>query len=296
MELRDYLRVFKRRAWIPVVLAIAAVLTAGTIAYLSKPSYAASATVLARNGGKEAIVVSFSQASSSNTVATAVIQKIGLNESVDHLIKRIHVSPASSSLYRITVNDASPNRASAVANEVARQATALFLQMNTEIATTAIDRALIKARDELQQQYGTASTARIKFQQQHPNAAASKDVSVAVQALELQVEEEAAAGAYRTALEQVNRIRINNVQQAATYDARLVDEAVAVPDTGGRMVEILSAGALALLVGIGLVFLLEYLDNAIREPEVVEEMVGAPVIGIIPRATTHSLRAVKGGA
>jgi capsular polysaccharide biosynthesis protein len=83
---------------------------------------------------------------------------------------------------------------------------------------------------------------------------------------------------------------------AATYDARPIDQAVAKPDTGGRLAAILTAGALALFAGIGMVFLLEYLDTAVREPEVAEEIVGAPVIGVIPRANPHTLRTVKGGA
>ena len=56
------------------------------------------------------------------------------------------------------------------------------------------------------------------------------------------------------------------------------------------------AGALALVLGIGLVFALEYLDNSVREPEQVEELMGTPVIGVIPRGTARSLRQAKGGA
>lgn len=296
MELREYWRVLKRRAWIPAVLAVAAVVTAGILVYAAPPSYTATATALARNGGKEAPIVSFTQAVTSNTVAMEVIQQVGLNESVDDLIKRIHVSPAGSSLYRITVTDRNARRASAIATQLATLGSALFLKMNTETASSAIDQAMIKARDELQQQYATASAARVRFQLQHPNLALNKDVNVAVQALELQLEEDAAGDAYRTALGQVNRVRISNVELTATYDARLVDQAVAKPDTGGRAAEILSAGAMALLVGFGLIFLLEYLDNSVREPEAAEQIVGAPVIGIIPRANPHSLRAAKGGA
>jgi capsular polysaccharide biosynthesis protein len=56
------------------------------------------------------------------------------------------------------------------------------------------------------------------------------------------------------------------------------------------------AAALALILGIGLIFVLEYLDNAIRDPEGVEEMVGAPVVAIVPRATAQTFRPAQGGA
>ena len=36
------------------------------------------------------------------------------------------------------------------------------------------------------------------------------------------------------------------------------------------------------MLGIGLVFLVEYLDNTIKTPEDIERYVGLPVLGIIP--------------
>jgi capsular polysaccharide biosynthesis protein len=219
-----------------------------------------------------------------------------LQESVEHLSSRLHVAPAGNSLYRITVTDANANRAAAIADEAGRQASALFLQLNTQSANTAIDQSLARSQDDLRQQYTAASTARITFQLQHPNASASKDVKVAVQMLQLQAEEDSAAAAFRGSLDQANRVRLNGLELAAAYDARLTDKAVARPDTGGRTIEILSAAALALLIGVALIFLLEYLDNAVREPDVAEDMLGAPVIGIIPRANPHSLRTARGGA
>jgi capsular polysaccharide biosynthesis protein len=295
MALRDYWRVFKRRAWIPAVLAIAAIIAAAIVVYSAKPSYAASATVLVKTGtGTPA--VGFVQAATSNSVALAVSQTEGLNESVDQLAKRIHVTFAGGTTYRVTVTDPNPDQAARIANDVARQAATLFVQMNTQGSSGAADQALVKARDDLWQQYAAAVTARVKFLTQHPNPASSKDVNIVVQDLQLQVLQDSAGGAYRSALDQISRMHMLGVEQASTYDARLVDQAVAKPDIGGRLVEILTAGALALFVGIGIVFLLEYLDTAIREPEVAEEIIGAPVIGVIPRANPHTLRAVKGGA
>ena len=51
MELREYWRVFKRRAWIPIVLLVVTVVTAAALTFLSKPQYVASATVQAKATG-----------------------------------------------------------------------------------------------------------------------------------------------------------------------------------------------------------------------------------------------------
>jgi capsular polysaccharide biosynthesis protein len=303
MELRDYWRVFRRRAWIPVLLAVAAVLSAGVLAYLAKPTYTAAATVVAKGSTSTLSVstgvgpvVSFPQAATSNSVAIGVIQKLGLHESVDHLLGRIRVSSIGPNLYRVSVKDATPDVAVAVADEVAREATVLYLQLGTQPLNVAVDEGLAKARDDLQLRYQTAATARLKFQLQHPNAAASKDVTIAYQALQLQLEEEQAAISYRGVLEQIVRDRLNHIAATTGFEARLVDQAVARPDSGGHLVEVLSAGVLALVIGAMVVFLLEYLDTTVREPDAAEEVVGAPVIGVIPRANPQSLRAMKGGA
>ena len=296
MELRYYWRSFKRRAWIPLVLAAAAVITAGLLVVVSKPSYTATATVLAKSSGQSSPAFSFQQAVSSNTVALAVIQKVGLSEPVDALARRVHVVPVSGGLYRISVTDPSAARATAIANALAQEATALFLQLNTTRANATGDQVLTRAADQLRQEYVAAATERVKFSIQHPNAISSKDVGVVIQALQLQIAEDVAASAYRGALDQQSRNRILGLEAASNYDARVVDQAIATPDTGGRIIEILSAAVLALVLGVALIFLLEYLDNAVREPEVAEAIVGAPVIGIIPRASPHSLRTARGGA
>jgi capsular polysaccharide biosynthesis protein len=299
MELRDYWRVFRRRAWIPVVLALAAVLTAGIIAHFSNPTYTAGATVVAKGPTSSvygiAPVVSFPQAATSNTVAAGVIQKLGLHESVDHLVKRIRATWLGNNLFRVTVTDPHPDSAAAVANEVASEAAASYLQLGAPTTNIVVDEGLAKARDYLREQYVVAATANLKFRIQHPNAGVSKDYNLVTQALQLQVEEDAAASAYRGVLDQMSRDRLLRIASITGFDARVVDQAVATPDTSGHVVNVVSAGAIALVLGIGLVFLLDYLDTAIRAPEVAEEIVGAPVIGVIPRATIHSLRSIKGG-
>src|SRR5438270_3647514 len=156
MELRDYWRVFRRRAWIPLLLAVAAVLTTGVMVYLAKPTYSAAATVVAMGSTSNLSyslgigpVVSFPQAATSNSVAVGVVQKLGLHESVDHLLGRIRVTSMGSNLYRVSVTDATPDPAAAVANEVARQAAALYLQLGTQTSNVAVDQGLAKARDDL---------------------------------------------------------------------------------------------------------------------------------------------------
>jgi capsular polysaccharide biosynthesis protein len=48
------------------------------------------------------------------------------------------------------------------------------------------------------------------------------------------------------------------------------------------MLNMLIAFFIGLMVSVGIVFLLEYLDNTVKTQEDVEKLIGIPVIGIIP--------------
>jgi capsular polysaccharide biosynthesis protein len=296
MGLRDYWRVFRRRAWIPLVLVAATVVTAGALALATKPGYTATATVEASapllSTGSTSNQFVFSQVAMSNSLATDVAHRLSLSLSVDQIIGQIHVSSPGSGFYRVSVTDANPQYAAALANAVAQQAVTLYRQLGAQVVTSSIDTKLAGLRDSLRKKYQDAETARLVFQQQHP---ATKDVNLQAQGLVLQLEAETAATNYQGILQQISRQQIDQLSQVGVYDANIIDQAVAKPDTSGRVSAVALASGLALIVGIGLIFLLEFLDNAVRHPEVAEQLVGAPVIAVIPRATGRSLRTAKGG-
>src|SRR4029077_3260400 len=103
MELREYWRVLKRRAWIPIVLLVVTVLTAGALAFLSKPEYVATATVQAKatgaSGNSATQTLSYQEVVASDTLALSVIKQLDLNLTASELTKRIRVTPGHSSLF-----------------------------------------------------------------------------------------------------------------------------------------------------------------------------------------------------
>ena len=50
-----------------------------------------------------------------------------------------------------------------------------------------------------------------------------------------------------------------------------------------KVTKIAIAGILGIMVSIGLVFILEYLDRTIKTPDETEKLLGAPVLGVIPK-------------
>ncbi len=298
MELREYWRILKRRAWIPILLLVVTVLTAGGLALISKPEYKATATVTAKAQGTSGTsqVLSFPEVATSNTVATSVIQKLNLSDTVDQLTKRIKVSSGRSDLFTISITDPDGERAAAIANSVSNEAAALYPKLNASVGTTVFDQDVHAARADFQKRYQDTVKARVTFERQHPNADKSGDVNLVAQDSGLKLEEQAAAAGYATFETQTTNDSVSQIAQATSFGAAVVDKAVAKPDTSSRYLKVAYAAALALVLGIGLIFLLEYMDNSIRDPEAVEELVGSPVVGIIPRASGRTLRPARGGA
>jgi capsular polysaccharide biosynthesis protein len=296
VALPDYIRILKRRWWIPVLLMFVTVLTTGVLVFGASPTYSATAAVFAAGPTTGAArSVTFAQAASSNTLALAVIAKLKLDMSVERLSREITVGIVGPNLYSIKVTDPNPKAAAQLASQVAEQSVVLYRQLAAQAGISSADQALLKARDQLARAYGAAVTARLLYQSQHPSAfdpkAPIRDVSISAQAIQLQLQEQAASLAYSQALAAVNRQGLDQVTKAQDYSAFVLDQPIATPNTQVRVPEVAFAGAAALLVGIGLAFVLEHLRRkSLLEAESVEEMVGAPVIGIIPRANPQTFR------
>jgi capsular polysaccharide biosynthesis protein len=60
------------------------------------------------------------------------------------------------------------------------------------------------------------------------------------------------------------------------------------PDNPKPLLNMAIAFFLGLMVSVGIVFLLEYLDNTIKTPDDIEKLLGIPVIGTIPLITDVS--------
>lgn len=315
MEIREYLRILRRRAWIPIALVVATVVATGVLVYLSKPEYTATATVIAK-APAGSISLNFGEVVASNTVALRVRQELKLGMTAADLASAVKVNSGRSSIYSIAFTDPKPDRAVAIANAYAKDAAAEYMRLGG--TQESIVQSTTGDLTTFQQNYLTAAKALGAFRTQHPdiaravdeltaeaNGSIPRDVKgdplpapvvdsdLAAQYRLLTLNANTAAQTYTSFNADVSAARIAQINAAATFEATVVDQAVAKPDTTSRLLKIVYAAILALIIGVGLIFAAEYFDNAVREPDEAEELVGAPVIAIIPRGTARTLRPAR---
>lgn len=132
MDLRDYLRTF-RRNWVLIVsLALAGLFIGGLASILIKPTYTSSTQLFVAiqssgsvtelqqgNTFSQARVQSYVKTVNSPAVLTPVIESLGLPATASELAKRIEAtSDPNTVLITITASDESPAQASAIAQAV----------------------------------------------------------------------------------------------------------------------------------------------------------------------------------
>jgi capsular polysaccharide biosynthesis protein len=315
LEIREYLKVLRRRAWIPLLLVVVTVAATTLAVYLSKPEYAATATVIAKSPTSSTNSLSFQEVVVSNTVALQVRKELQLDKSAADLSAAVKANASKSNAYAITYTDANADLAVAVADRYANDAARAYQQLGGAPAVSIVK----STEGDLQtyrDRYLAAAKATQAFRVAHPDvvsaldAAAARangtgdlskppakvDQNLAAQYQLLVLDEHVVSQAYQDLNVDISKARIDELNNAKNWEATVVDQAVAKPDTSSRLLKVAYAAVVAVILGIALVFALNYLDNTVREPEEAEAIVGAPVIGIIPRGTARALKPARGGA
>lgn len=267
LELRDYLRVLNRRKWIVVAVTVLVVLAAVVASLLQEKVYRATAELLLQPRSTESIfdpsvVRTFPAGESAQTeirvltsdpVKEIVRDEIGVAPSVSVS------NPTDTDFLLVSAESTEPARAAEIASAYGRA----YVEYRRRQAVSDLEKAagdLTAQIDELNRQISTGSGG--------PNASGPL-----VQQRNL----------YVTRLDQ---IRLAITQK--TGGAQLVTPASA-PTSPVRPTPIRN-GAVALVVGlllgVGLAFLRDYLDDTLKSKDDVERAVpGLTVLGLVPALT-----------
>lgn len=156
-------------------------------------------------------------------------------------------------------------------NPVFAQALQNRLSLKAEAAGASARRqALLNAVQEVQVKLNALPEQEMKMAQ------LELDVSAAEQTY----------GLLRAKLDEA-RIRVNETSKASAV--QVIDPAYVYKVDPKTVMKLALALVLSPLLGAGIAFLLNYLDNTVKTPAEAEDLLGLPVVSVVPLARSHAL-------
>jgi polysaccharide biosynthesis transport protein len=292
-DLRRYLALAWQWAWL---LALAALLAAGAAFLVSRqmtPVYQASTLILVNEApGAKAIDMGVIQTSErlartytemlvSRPVLEGVIQSLGLGRTAAGLKSNITVQPLrDTQLIRVQVQDWDPHWAALIANSLVAE----FAHQNMELQREryAESKASLEAQlAQVDRQIQTAAAAldAIPIEATGNGHQAERDRLDAALVGYRQT--------YASLLQSYEQVRLTEAQ--STSKVTQVESAVAPasPISPRVMQNTLLAGVVGLMLAVGVIFLVEALDDSLRDPAEITRHLGLPVLALITKHPTE---------
>jgi succinoglycan biosynthesis transport protein ExoP len=286
----DALRAARRWWWLLILCPLLAAVAAYLVSDAQTPIYRAQAVLVieeqpsADNSSYNDILASERRASTYSRLVQArpvleqTISQLGLSLTPEQLAGKLAVAPITDTqLITIAVSDPSPSRAADIANTVG----AVFVQQIvaqqasvTGASREELDRNLLDVKRHIDE-----TSASIDSLSAGPDAASA---SVQANILALQTQLSQLQTTYSALLEAQQRMDIAKSQTQAQL--RVAEPAIAPSAPISPRIKLNTAvgGLLGLFIAGGLVLLLSYLDNTVKDSESLRRFIGVPALGEIP--------------
>ena len=290
MEIAEYIALLRRWLWLMVLGA----LVAGSAAYFwnqsQEPVYRATAILLITEGTandrtsiqlSEELAQSYIKRLTNYEMLQQVITNLGADLSPESLGGRVMVTRINDSqLISLSVELTDPALAAALANEI--PAVFAARNMTQQLARFADSKTNLAGElTRIQEELTTAEAALTQAE----NAAASQTEIDRLTDNAVRVRE-----SYARLLQSYEDLRI---AEASSLNNILIDEHARTP-TVPISPRVWSNTILATVVGgilmAGIAFMVEYLDDTVKDPEMIEQELGLSTMGFIPKFAYKDIR------
>lgn len=295
LDLKVYFRILWQWLWLIILCAILAAAAAYTASIFSVPIYQASTTLLVDEAREptanyqdllvsERIARTYAELMKRPTTLAQVAVKFGAEPKVlNTAVTGITVTPIrDTQLIKVTVEGVSPELVAAVADALPE----VFIVDINEVQT----QRFAGSKANLEQQLAELNR-QIELQQVAiDNIGDAKTPDEAVRLGQLQNELSQTKNSYANILRSYEELRLTEVQ---SVDSIVVVEKASIPG-GPIRPRVLTNTLLAAIVGVmlalGVVFLIEYLDDRIKSPQDLLSVLNSPILGTIARLPQQGKR------
>jgi len=295
MIIKDYVSLVWRWTW----LIILGVLVAGAGAYLvsknTTPVYRASSRLLideapGSNAGNDYSQVLFEQRLAQTYVeiltTTPILQKtieeLGLPFSASALRGKITVSaPQDTQIIVISVEDTDPARTAVIANTLAE----VFIAENQARDNLRYAEPIANWQGRLSELGDTIQDLETQINELS-EAVSAEDLALRSR-LETQLNE--AQIRYTEAFNNLNQLQIDQAKESSNLVPIEPATAPSAPIRPRTISNTLLAMVVGGMIAVGLVFLIEYLDDSIKSPDQILEDTGLTTVGAIANIKAETL-------
>ena len=231
-----------------------------------------------------------------NVVASIIIVNKDKNNNIEvesHLkdtIKQIRDSVTVNSvkntnMIEISCENNNPELAAEIANTIA----AVFVDKSLIINRSKASEVKKFIEEQLLEKEKELTEEEEKLQYERLEELPDKELRLARLERAVRVSE----NIYLLLLEKHQEARINEVMEFG--DIIIIDKALAPdePIKPRKMLNLAIGGILGLMLGVMLVFFMEYMDNTIKNTEDVERILNLPILGVIPKDTPEKKKKRK---
>ncbi len=287
MGVPGYLAVIRKWVWFPILLALVAGGTAAVLSSHQTPIYQAMTTLLVRPaqtmapagsfGTLDQGIKTYAQLLTERPLLQQVVDDLNLPQSADQLQPNVTVSQrADTELLDVKVQDPSPGRAASIANTLVKDFIAQVEAQEQQQISASLQG--LQARiDDLASRI-TADGREIAVLRSRSSLSPDQQAHLT----SLEQRQAADSASYATLIKNLEDVRAN---QLARYETlAVVDPATApsLPIRPHKLLNTLLAAALAAMLGIGVAFLIEYLDNTFTSEDQVRRSTSLPLLGTLP--------------
>jgi capsular exopolysaccharide synthesis family protein len=289
MDLRRQGQVIRSWLW----LLIAGLLLAGGAAYLVSSSlpkvYEAKVTLLVGQSSSSStpnyndllasqrISQTYADLATTGTILGQVMANAGLGVTVDEFRGRVKAdAPANSTLVTVTVQDGDPQRAANLANAIGNQLIA---------ASDSVYGKNSQVQDFIAGQI-SATQVQIQDTQTQIDSLAGLKTRTDAEALQLQALRD------RITSLRASYASLLGLPGSGANAVTIVDPATppVQPSSPRVLSNTLLAALVGLLLALGFVFTMEYLDDTVKSPEDVESATGLATLGTVLKMTGEKSR------
>ena len=287
MELREYAAIIWRWLWLIILGTLLAGGTAFIVSRQMTPIYSASTTLLINQARSpsaasyqdiitsERIAKTYAELMTQRPILERMMALVGLTED-DFDADSIQVTPVrDTQLIRISAEHASPQIAAEVANTLPQ----VFIEENekTQSARFANSKANLSAQLETLDQDIQATQTAIDQLGESKTAAGQAELT------RLQSTLTQYQNSYAGLLQSYESLRL---AEAQSLDTITVVEPAKTPEFPVRprtRLNTLLAAVVGAMLATGVAFLIEYLDDTVKTPDELQQLVNLPALGIIAR-------------